>query len=96
MGDKNIKSLGESLNELIHQLKLDDKIIETKIKEEWKTILGHNIAVLTTDVTFKNGKITVYLKSSVLRNELYMSKRKVIATINSYFGKEIVKEAIFK
>ncbi len=94
--NKNIKTLGESLNELIHQLKLDDKIVESRIREGWKQIMGHNIAVLTTDFAFKNAKLIVYLKSSVLRNELYMNKRKVIYTINEYLGKEVVKDVIFK
>jgi predicted nucleic acid-binding Zn ribbon protein len=93
---KNIKTIGESLNELIHQLKLDEKITESRIRDEWKQIMGHNIAVLTNDFALKNGKLTIHLKSSVLRNELYMNKRKVISTINEYLGSDIIKDVIFK
>lgn len=96
MGYKNIKSLGESLNELVHQLKLEDKIIEANIKEGWKQVMGHNIFVLTNDISFRNGRLTVYLKSSVLRNELYMSKQKVISAVNEYLRTESVKDVSFK
>ena len=92
----NIKTIGESLNELIHHLKLDEKVTESRIREGWKQVMGHNIAVLTNDFALKNGKLTIYLKSSVLRNELYMSKRKVIITLNEFLGDDVIKDIVFK
>jgi predicted nucleic acid-binding Zn ribbon protein len=96
MSKHNIKSLGDALKEFIHENKLEEKIYEVKIVDEWKKIMGHNVAVLTQSINLKNGKLTVYLKSSVLRNELQMSKQKVITIINSYLGQGVVKEVIFK
>jgi predicted nucleic acid-binding Zn ribbon protein len=96
MSKHNIKSLGDALKEFIHENKLEEKIYEVKIAEEWKKIMGHNVAVLTQSINLKNGKLTIALKSSVLRNELQMSKQKVIAIINTYLGQGVVKEIVFK
>jgi predicted nucleic acid-binding Zn ribbon protein len=96
MSKHNIKSLGDALKEFIHENKLEEKIYEVKIVDEWKKIMGHNVAAYTQGVSLKNGKLTITLKSSVLRNELQMSKQKVITIINSYFGQSIVREIIFK
>jgi predicted nucleic acid-binding Zn ribbon protein len=96
MVKQNIKTLGESIKELIHELKLEEKVYEATLIQDWKKIMGHNVAILTRDISLKNGRLTVCLKSSVLRNELYMSRQKVIAMVNGYLGAEVVKEAVFR
>lgn len=96
MSKHNIKSLGDAIKEFIHENKLEEKIYEVKIVEEWRKIMGHNVAVYTQSIILKNGKLTVYLRSSVLRNELQMSKQKVITIINSYLGQGVIKDIIFK
>jgi predicted nucleic acid-binding Zn ribbon protein len=96
MSNHNIKSLGDAITEFIHEFKLEEKIDEIKVVEDWKKIMGHNVSILTQTIVLKNGKLTVTLKSSVLRSELQMSKQKVIAMINSYFGRSVVREIIFK
>ncbi|MHC1704925.1 MAG: DUF721 domain-containing protein [Tenuifilaceae bacterium] len=96
MSNHNIQSLGDALNEFIRENKLEEKIYETKIINDWKKIMGHNVSVLTQSITLKNGRLVLTLKSSVLRNELNMSKQKIIVLVNSYFGKNIVKEVFCK
>ena len=96
MSKHNIKSLGDAIREFIHENKLEEKIYEVKIVEDWKKIMGHNIAVYTQSLALKNGKLTIYLNSSVLRNELQMNRQKMIIIINSYFGQSVVKEIILK
>jgi len=96
MSKHNIKSLGDAIKEFIHENRLEEKIYEVKINEDWRKIMGHNVAVLTQNISLKNGRLTVMLKSSVLRNELQMSKQKVITIINSYLGQGIVRDIIFK
>jgi predicted nucleic acid-binding Zn ribbon protein len=92
----NTKSLGDAIKEFIQENNLEEKIDEVKVLEEWKKIMGHNVSILTQSITLKNGKLTIALKSSVLRNELQMSKQKVITIINSYFGRNVVKDIVFK
>lgn len=96
MSKHNIKSIGDAIKEFIQENKLEEKIYEVKIIDEWKKIMGHNVAAYTQSINLKNGKLTVTLKSSVLRNELQMSKQKVITIINSYLGQGVVREIIFK
>ena len=96
MRKSNISSLGDAIKEFIHENKLEEKIFEVRVVEDWKKIMGHNVAIYTQNINLKNGKLTVYLKSSVLRNELQMSKQKVIILINSHFGQSVVKDIIFK
>ncbi len=96
MSKHNIKSLGDAIKEFIQENKLEERIYEVKIVDEWKKIMGHNVAVLTQSINLKNGRLTITLKSSVLRNELQMNKQKVITIINSYLGQGVVREIIFK
>jgi len=92
----NIISLGDAIREFIHENKLEEKIYEVKVIEDWKKIVGHNISIYTQSISLKHGKLTIYLSSSVLRNELQMNKQKLIVIINSYFGRSVVKEIILK
>ncbi len=88
--------MGDAIREFIHDNKLEEKIYEVKIIEDWKKIMGHNIAAYTQSLALKSGKLTVYLNSSVLRKELQMNRQKMVIIINSYFGQSVVKDIILK
>jgi predicted nucleic acid-binding Zn ribbon protein len=89
-------SLGDAIKEFLSQYKHSGKIQEAKVVESWPILMGNSIASLTQSVYVKNGKLFVQLKSSVLRNELMMYKRKIIVAINNHVGSEVIKELVLK
>jgi predicted nucleic acid-binding Zn ribbon protein len=92
--DRNIR---EVLSDMIdNNQKLQKGYSTVRIKEAWKKEMGDIICSYTQKMYFREGVLTVYLTSAPLRNELSMSKQKVIDLINKSCKEEIIKSVIFK
>lgn len=96
MSDHNTKSLGDAIKAFIATMKWEDKINEATLINDWEKIIGKETAKYTTEVKFKDGKLTIYFKSAALRYELMMKKKPLIDRINSYFNVPLVKDIDFK
>lgn len=89
-------SIGDAIKEFLSQYKHSDRILEAQLVGVWNQIIDPHINSFTQSVTFKKGKLFVSLSSSVLRNELMMNKRKIIASINEYFGYEVISDIVLR
>lgn len=92
--DRNIK---EVLGDVIgNNKKLKKGYALLRIKEAWDQEMGTMICSYTQKLYFKEGVLTVYLTSAPLRNELSMSKDKVISILNKSCKEELINTIIFR
>lgn len=92
--DRNIRDvLGDVIG---NNQKLNKGYTTLRIKEAWQSEMGDMICSYTQKLYFKGGVLTVYLTSAPLRNELSMSKEKVINLINTYCKEEVVTSMILR
>ena len=66
------------------------KIAEAKIPDRWPLLVGSVIASYTTRMEVKNGRLFVYISSSVARNEVLKEE------INRLSGLEVISTIIVK
>ncbi len=88
-------SLKEAIDEMLEFYRLRTKFDETYIAAHWEKIMGSPIAVRTTQIYVKEGKLFIALDSAPLRNELLMAKHKIITLINQEIGAELISEVVF-
>jgi len=94
--DNTIK-LGDAINQLLKQEKLDIKMSRFAIKNAWKDIAGELIAKHTLSIYFDDRKnIFVELDSDALKNELSYNKNTLLTSINTFCGYELVTQLIIK
>ncbi len=96
MAKSNERTLGELIKEVLKHHRLEDKITETRIMSSWEKVMGAHIARYTDRVVIRGHVLTVYLRSSVLRNELAYAKSKIIRMINDELGEEIINKVVFR
>ena len=89
-------SLSEALNDYISEMKIGGKLREIAIIDSRERIAGKAIASRTSKVTLRDGILTVYLKSSVVKNELMMIREAIREKINNEAGSEAIKEIILR
>jgi len=80
---------------MLHEYKLDSKYTATLIKSSWEKLMGRPIASRTSQISLNNGKLRVKLTSAPLKNELNMSKSKILAMLEEEFGEGIIREIVF-
>ena len=88
----DFKKISEVLGEIVAQKHIRVGIDKIKIQEAWKIVMGKNIEKYTSNVRYKKGVLSVKLKSSVLKVELFFEKEKVIKLLNENLGKKYIQE----
>ena len=88
----DFKKISEVLSDIVSQKHIRVGIDKIKIQEAWKIVMGKNIEKYTSDVRYRKGVLSVKLKSSVLKEELFFEKEKVIKLLNENLGKKYIQE----
>ncbi|MFN3529501.1 MAG: DUF721 domain-containing protein [Bacteroidia bacterium] len=89
------QALDQVLNELIDSYRLRGKLDEVELHRYWEELLGPQINAGTEGLYLQGSKVLVRLSSSVLRNELQMTKSFIIEKINARFGGNRIEDIIF-
>jgi hypothetical protein len=90
-----ISPLKDVINDLLKAYKLTGKFNETHIIASWERIMGAPIAKRTTSLNISNKKMYVKLNSAPLKQELSMSKTKIVELLNNDLGQVVIEEIIF-
>ena len=88
--DRNEYSMKEALEVWLKKSRLQQKFDETRLLESWELLMGKPIASYTENLYIKNHILYVKVRSAPLRNELHMSKTKIIDRFNKEVGNNII------
>src|SRR3954465_15447353 len=92
----NLIKLGDAINQLFKQEKLDVKISQFTIKNSWKDIVGDMVANNTTDIYFNDKTIFVTLNSAALKHELSFRKEDLVTNINKFCGYRLIDAIVIR
>ena len=96
MRRSNTQSLSEVLKEYIEQNRLDQKLKEVDVVQNWENLLGKTIARYTKNIYIRKRILFVEISSSVVKNELFMMREEICRRINENPGRDVVSKIIFK
>ena len=96
MKRNNTEQVGEVLRRLLRQEGLETPLNEYRLVDAWKDVVGEAIARYTTNIYIKNQVLFVHLSSSVLRQELMMSRQLLIRNLNSQVGAQVIVNITFR
>lgn len=96
MRKKNTQKLDEVIKEYLKALKIDDKLKEVELIKSWESVVGKTIARSTDNIYIKDRKLIVRLKSSVIRNELFMLRDGLKKALNDKVGETIIDDIILR
>jgi predicted nucleic acid-binding Zn ribbon protein len=96
MRRNDIQSLGSAIKDYLKEKKFDGKIAEVEAVSLWESIIGKQIARATSSIYIKDGILYVHLRSSIVRNELFMMRSDIMRAMNQRVGSEVVKSIILR
>ena len=89
------EQINKILTKIFSSKALKKGIINVRIEELWKKVMGENVEKYTQKVECKNSTLYVYLTSSVLRSELSYGAKKIISLLNDEIGEKTISKIIF-
>jgi len=93
---ENAENIGSVIKSVISKLNIENKIDSSKLFNHWQEIVGGEISKKASPEKLSKGLLFVSVTTSTWANELSLMSGKLINKINSYIGREIVKEIRFK
>lgn len=97
MRKSNLISLGDAINKILKEEKLDVKLSRFSVKNAWEEIAGKLIANHTTSIYFDDQKnVFLQLDSAAIKNEVMFNRENIVKKINTFCGYELVKNLIIK
>ena len=96
MRKKNTQKIDEVIKEYLKAFKIDQKLKEVELIKSWESVVGKTISRSTENIYINNRKLFVRLKSSVIRNELFMLREGLKKALNDKVGESLIDEIILK
>jgi len=96
MRKTDTQTIAQVIKEYLKSPKLENKFKQFKIINSWEEILGKIVSKSTTNIYIKDKTLFVFLKSSVIRNQLYMIKTEIVKKLNEKVGEEIINDIVLK
>jgi predicted nucleic acid-binding Zn ribbon protein len=96
MRRRNAQSLGDILQELLKENKLDTRLFEVKLVNVFPEVVGQAIASHTSNLYVKNQVLYAKIDSSIIRHELLLMKAKLVDQLNEAVGKEVIRDIVFR
>jgi predicted nucleic acid-binding Zn ribbon protein len=91
----SIKPIHSALDELISSLGIKKKLQEYDAVTYWDSVVGKQIATMTTPLRITQGVLFVHVKTSTWRNELTLRKKEITEKLNRIIGFNVVKDIKF-
>ncbi len=88
-------TVGEAMRELLEVYQLKAKFEQTQLINSWERLMGAPIAKRTDKLFINDRKLYVKLSSAALKQELNMSKSKILAIFLREFDEVIVEDVVF-
>ena len=95
MPHSSIKPIGIALDELVNGLGIKKKLKEYDAIIYWDSIVGQQIAKISSVTRIAQGVLFVHVKTSTWRNELTLRKKEIIDKLNTVVGLNAVKDIKF-
>ena len=90
------KSIAELVKVMCREEGLETPLNEYRRINAWPKVLGSSVCAFTKDLKIYNQVLFVRVTSSVLRQELQMNRRSLVAKLNGYVNAQVITDIVFK
>ena len=90
------KSIAELVRVMCREEGLETPLNEYRLINAWPKVLGESVCAYTKDLKIYNQVLFVTVTSSVLRQELLMNRRSLVARLNDYVKAQVITDIVFK
>ncbi len=93
MGALNI---GDAIKQVMESNGWKQRIHEIRLRRDWEAIVGKTIARYTSELSLRNGILTVGSSVAPLKQELRYAKDNLMQNVNDFYKENIVREVVIR
>ncbi len=96
MRKRNTEHIGDVIQQFLRLRKLDKPLNEKRLIDAWPKVLGENIMHYTSEIYIRRKVLYVKISSSVLRNDLFMTRENIVQSLNKQVGAHVIDDIVFR
>jgi predicted nucleic acid-binding Zn ribbon protein len=90
----DIQHIGQAIRQLLKEYHLKPKFDEANVVASWERIVGKPVAKRTKRIYIRNKVLFIELDSPAMKSDLSFHKNHLLKTIETEFGKDVLKEIV--
>lgn len=94
MKGNNLKTIHDLLGEFSQQKKMKVPLLEARIVNLWRPLMGELINRYTEKIYVKNEVLFIKVEQSALKNELLYLQEQIIEKINKEVGEDAIRKIV--
>lgn len=91
-----IMPVSELVKAMCREEGLETPLNEYRLINAWPKVLGKAVCSYTKDLKIYNQVLFVKVTSSVLRQELLMNRKSLVAKLNGVVGAQVITDIVFR
>lgn len=92
MFKRDVKSVGELLQQFIRKEGLETPLLQKRIVDSWSTVTGNVVAQYTGEKFIKNQVLHVKITNPALRQDLSMMHTQLTRRLNEAVGSSVITD----
>jgi len=85
-------TIKDLMQQVLNKNKLSQGMHQLEVTEAWRNVMGEGVWTYTEKVSYNKGNVTVYYKSSTIREEHSYQKERIIQLLNTYLKTNLIKK----
>lgn len=92
MFKRDVKPLGDVLQQFLRNEGLETPLLQKRIVEAWDEVVGEKITGYTADKFIKNQVLFVKITNPALRQDLSMMRSQLVSRLNRSVGTSVISD----
>ena len=89
------QKLADVIKDYLKENQLEKKLNTNRVSAHWEELMGKFIASNTTKVFIKDKTLFLQIKSPALKNELLMTRGKIVSMLNKKMEGKYIEKVVF-
>lgn len=96
MKRSNALPIGELVQTYLRQQGLESPLNEYRLIQAWETVMGRAISRYTDRLQIRNQTLYVHVASPALRQNLQMTRDRLVQRLNEAVGAQVIVDIVFR
>ncbi len=92
----NEHSIKDLIRSIIDKYHISENMDQASLRSDWEKIMGKLIARHTKSISMRGSKLFLTIDSASLKNEIFISKDKLIERVNEYLGRDVINSVVIR
>jgi len=89
------KSLKDVIKHMVKTYKLDNKLAQVQVVNQWEAIMGPTVAKNTEHIYLNKKCLYIKIKSAPLKQELFYGRDQLKDNVNEAIGQHVIDMVVF-